>query len=110
MHSALARHDALLRAAVESSNGRVVKTTGDGLHAVFNSGLDGLQASINAQQSLRQETWGETGPLEVRMGLHIGEANRGAAIITARPSTAPPASCRPLMAARSFCRPTWPIW
>jgi class 3 adenylate cyclase len=33
---ALARHDAILRGAVESSNGQVVKTTGDGLHAVPN--------------------------------------------------------------------------
>ena len=30
MKAALERHDALLRAAVEGSNGQVVKTTGDG--------------------------------------------------------------------------------
>jgi class 3 adenylate cyclase len=30
MKAALARHDALLRSAVESSDGQVVKTTGDG--------------------------------------------------------------------------------
>jgi class 3 adenylate cyclase len=37
MQSALARHDAVLRTAVESHGGHVVKTTGDGLHAVFPS-------------------------------------------------------------------------
>ena len=35
MRPALERHDALLRAAVEGVGGQVVKTTGDGVHAVF---------------------------------------------------------------------------
>jgi class 3 adenylate cyclase len=35
MQTALARHDVLLRLAVEANGGRVVKSTGDGLHAVF---------------------------------------------------------------------------
>ena len=35
MRDALARHDELLRDAVESHGGFVVKTTGDGVHAVF---------------------------------------------------------------------------
>jgi predicted ATPase/class 3 adenylate cyclase len=74
MKAALERHDAILHAAVESSQGRVVKTTGDGLLAVFSSALDGVIACLKAQQSLLAEPWGETGPLRVRMGLHIGEA------------------------------------
>ena len=37
MQAALARHDAILRAAVEGCGGTVVKTTGDGLMAVFGS-------------------------------------------------------------------------
>ena len=73
MKIALARHDALLRAAVESCDGQVVKTTGDGVHAVFSSCLDGLNACLKAQFSLQDEPWGETGPLKVRMGLHVGE-------------------------------------
>jgi class 3 adenylate cyclase len=76
MKIALARHDALLRSAVESFNGQVVKTTGDGLHAVFASSLDGLNACLKAQFSLQDEPWGETGPLKVRMGLHAGEAQQ----------------------------------
>jgi class 3 adenylate cyclase len=35
MFGALARHDAIVRDAVESHGGRVVKTTDDGVHAVF---------------------------------------------------------------------------
>jgi predicted ATPase/class 3 adenylate cyclase len=76
MKTALARHDTLLRSAVESSDGQVVKSTGDGIHAVFASGLDGVKASLKAQHSLLNEPWGETGPLQVRMGLHIGEAQQ----------------------------------
>jgi predicted ATPase/class 3 adenylate cyclase len=76
MKDALARHDALLRSAVVDCSGQVVKTTGDGLHAVFASGLDGLKACLTAQFSLQDEPWGETGPLKVRMGLHFGEAQQ----------------------------------
>ena len=37
MQGALARHDVLLRAAIDAHDGHVVKTTGDGFHAVFAS-------------------------------------------------------------------------
>jgi predicted ATPase/class 3 adenylate cyclase len=74
MQVALERHDAILRNAVESANGRVVKTTGDGLMAVFASPADGVNACVKAQLELASHAWGETGPLRVRMGLHAGEA------------------------------------
>ena len=74
MQDALARHDAILRAAVEGCGGTVVKTTGDGLMAVFGSALDAITACLAAQEGLRDEPWGETGPLRVRMGTHVGEA------------------------------------
>jgi class 3 adenylate cyclase len=35
MKAALAEHDSILREAVESNNGHVLQTAGDGLHAVF---------------------------------------------------------------------------
>ena len=35
MRPALARHDEILRDAIEAHGGHVVKTTGDGVHAVF---------------------------------------------------------------------------
>jgi len=76
MKTVLARHDDLVRAAVEASKGQVVKTTGDGFHAAFASAQDGLSACIHAQRSLLKETWEQTGPLRVRMGLHIGEAQQ----------------------------------
>jgi predicted ATPase/class 3 adenylate cyclase len=74
MKSSLDRHDAILRGAVESAAGEVVKTTGDGLMAVFGSASDGVRACLRAQLDLANEPWNETGPLRVRMGLHLGEA------------------------------------
>lgn len=75
MGAALERHDAILRHAVEDSEGRVVKTMGDGLMAVFPSASAGLKVCLEAQLRLQDEPWGETGPLRVRMGMHAGEAD-----------------------------------
>jgi predicted ATPase/class 3 adenylate cyclase len=74
MKTAMERHDAILREAVEGAHGRVVKITGDGLMAVFRSASDSVGACLRAQQGLHDESWPETGPLRVRMGVHVGEA------------------------------------
>ena len=75
MQEALARHDELLRGAVESHGGHVVKSTGDGVHAVFASALEALEACLDAQRALARERWPmSTGALAVRMGVHSGEA------------------------------------
>jgi predicted ATPase/class 3 adenylate cyclase len=74
MRMAITRHDAILRGAVEDSGGQVVKTTGDGLMAIFSSVAGAVRSSVTAQRKLMQERWGETGTLRVRMGLHTGEA------------------------------------
>jgi predicted ATPase/class 3 adenylate cyclase len=76
MNDALARHDALLRDAVEAHGGHVVKGTGDGLHAVFATAGAAVAAAVAGQMGLQQETWSETGPLRVRMGLHTGVAEQ----------------------------------
>ena len=74
MRPALERHDSLLREAVEQHLGQVVKTTGDGLHGVFVSTRDALDAALAAQRALVAETWPVPGGLRVRMGLHTGDA------------------------------------
>ncbi len=38
MRPALVQHDTILKAAVETHRGRIIKTTGDGLHAVIEQG------------------------------------------------------------------------
>ncbi len=78
MKAALARHDAILRAAIEASGGHVVKATGDGLMAVFESACDAAAAGLAAQLDLAVAPWPETGPLRVRMGVHAGEAEERA--------------------------------
>jgi predicted ATPase/class 3 adenylate cyclase len=74
MGEALAAHDRLLRAAVQHAGGRVVKTTGDGLLAAFETAPAGLSAAISAQVALDATPWDETGPLRVRMAIHSGLA------------------------------------
>jgi predicted ATPase/class 3 adenylate cyclase len=75
MKGALARHDQILRDAVVGANGRVVKTTGDGLMAVFDSAPASVSACLGAQQGLMEAKWDTTGPLRVRMGINVGEAD-----------------------------------
>ena len=74
MRDALARHDELLREVIESHGGYVVKTTGDGFHAVFANPSDAVDATIGAQLALAGESWADTGALRVRMGIHSGQA------------------------------------
>ena len=76
MHGALARHDELVREAIEAHGGHVVKTTGDGFHAAFATARDALDAAVAAQLALTAEPWASTGRLRARMGVHTGEAQR----------------------------------
>jgi class 3 adenylate cyclase len=75
MPAALAQHDSLLRGIVETHGGRVFKTTGDGLHAVFDQASAAVAAALAGQQALAAGPWPglPQAPL-VRMGLHTGEA------------------------------------
>lgn len=83
MKTALARHDSILKEAIETNHGYVVKTTGDGVHAVFRAVADAIQASLDAQYTFqtsevfaKRPGEGKTSEvsLRVRMGLHTGEA------------------------------------
>ena len=77
MQVALARHDALLREAIERHNGTVFKTIGDAFCAVFESPVEAVQAAINAQQSLAKEPWpDESVQIRVRMAVHTGVAEQ----------------------------------
>src|SRR5262245_48375802 len=74
MQAALARHDAILRAAIEGHDGYVFSTSGDGLVAAFQAASAGVATATGAQTFLSQEEWPTSRPLRVRMGLHTGEA------------------------------------
>src|SRR5262245_64998904 len=70
MPAALARHDELVRDAIVGAKGHVVKTTGDGFHAVFANADEALAAATDAQLRLHAQSWDLPQPLRVRMGLH----------------------------------------
>ena len=72
MQPALAKHDSLARTAVERHHGTLVKTTGDGIHAVFGDPLDGVLAVVDLQQALADAGATAGLPLRIRCGLHAG--------------------------------------
>lgn len=93
MQAALAWHDELLRRAIESHHGRVVKSTGDGCLAAFASAAEAVAAIIDIQRALQAgsgpptpdhdgapagvEPSSAAGPvIRIRAGLHTGQAER----------------------------------
>ena len=74
MTHAMPRHDELLRDAVKSQGGFIVKNTGDGFHAVFVTAHDAVTAAVAAQRSLLADDWNIARTVRVRMGIHTGEA------------------------------------
>jgi predicted ATPase/class 3 adenylate cyclase len=76
MRPALARHDAISRAAVLGHGGTIVKMTGDGVHAAFDSPLDALASVLELQHELAAPDPGDGIALKVRCGLHRGADER----------------------------------
>jgi class 3 adenylate cyclase len=60
MKSALAKHDSILKEAVESNHGHIIKTTGDGVHAVFSTAIDSVNAALDAQRDFQTSEVSET--------------------------------------------------
>ena len=95
MRPALARHDTLLRGAINGNNGVVFKTMGDAFFAVFATATDALGAMLAAQIALHAEPWPDGARIRARMALHTGAAelrdqdyfgpplNRAARLLTA---------------------------
>jgi class 3 adenylate cyclase len=62
MQVALARHDEILRSAIEERGGYVFKTVGDAFCCAFPTAPDALEAALDAQRLLLEERWGESAP------------------------------------------------
>ena len=75
---AQARHDQILRAAIESSRGYVFQVIGDAFCAAFPTAGDAIRAAVKGQMDLQAEHWNST-PIRVRMGIHTGKAEIQAA-------------------------------
>jgi predicted ATPase/class 3 adenylate cyclase len=71
MRVELERHDALLRSAIESNGGHVVKGTGDGTLAAFSDADAALRAAAQAQGAVAG-----TVPFGVRVAVHTGAADQ----------------------------------
>jgi DNA-binding NarL/FixJ family response regulator/class 3 adenylate cyclase len=70
---AQARHNQILREAVESNNGYIFQVIGDAFCAAFSTAGDAVRAAVQSQLDLQAEQW-EGAPIKVRMGIHTGKA------------------------------------
>ncbi|MDQ2915058.1 MAG: adenylate/guanylate cyclase domain-containing protein [Chloroflexota bacterium] len=70
---AIALHHSILREAVQSAHGAVFETIGDAVYAAFTRVEDAARAAVAAQRELADAAWQETGPLRVRMAIHVGD-------------------------------------
>ncbi len=75
MHSALERHDAILRSSIEENDGRVFKTTGDAFFGAFPDARTALAAALKAQRGIGAADWEDVDGLAVRMAVHHGPAS-----------------------------------
>ena len=72
MSTALARHDALVRRAIEQHDGHIFMTAGDAFCAAFPNPRGALAAACDAQGLLMAEPWVEPVKIKARMALHAG--------------------------------------
>jgi predicted ATPase/class 3 adenylate cyclase len=75
----LERQAELLRAAFAAHGGREEGTEGDSFFVVFDSAVEAVNAAVEAQRALATESWPPGVEVNVRMGLHAGEASASAA-------------------------------
>ena len=71
-------HDEMLRAHVARAGGEIVKTTGDGVFAAFDTAPGAIETAIAIQRSLRDHRDPSGATLAVRIGLHAAEASQRA--------------------------------
>ena len=74
MHRAIERHNAILARAIHEHGGHHFKTIGDAFQAAFADPAAAVAAAVAAQRELAAEPWPETGPIRVRMAIHLGHA------------------------------------
>ncbi|MCW2747815.1 MAG: tyrosine protein kinase [Nocardioidaceae bacterium] len=66
----------ICRAAWSQWNGVEMGTEGDSFFVVFDDPLDAVNAAIQVQQNLGQQSWPEGEDVRLRIGLHTGAAVR----------------------------------
>src|SRR5262245_3888732 len=73
MTALLARHHEMLHQATQTHNGYVFQIVGDSFAVAFHSASDALNAAVDAQRLLQNESWAPAS-IKVRMGIHTGTA------------------------------------
>jgi predicted ATPase/class 3 adenylate cyclase/predicted negative regulator of RcsB-dependent stress response len=77
MADAVQQQEHLLKRTIEGAGGRVFKSVGDGVYAVFASPVDAVRVAVAAQRALLAERWdglADDDPIQVRIGVHTGAA------------------------------------
>ena len=72
----LAGHHALIRSALAAHGGREIDTQGDAFFAVFSSPRACVAAVLQMQRAIQAHAWPGGERVQVRMGIHCGEAVR----------------------------------
>src|SRR4028119_919612 len=75
MQAALARHDEIIRDAMESRGGYVFKTVGDAFCAAFRAAPDAFEAAVGAPRAVLSAPGGAVGRPR---GVRLGPGARGA--------------------------------
>jgi predicted ATPase/class 3 adenylate cyclase len=75
----LERQAEIMRAAIAAHGGREEGTEGDSFFVTFDSAIEAVEAAVEAQRALAAEPWPTGVEVNVRMGLHAGEASNSAA-------------------------------
>jgi predicted ATPase/class 3 adenylate cyclase len=73
----LERHNAILREAIGTSEGRELATQGDSFFSVFTEPTKAVEAAVHGQRALGASSWPAGASVRVRMGMHTGEARLG---------------------------------
>ena len=69
----LARHDSVVRSAIERHQGQVVKTQGDGFMAAFGSPDQAVRSAIAMQRAFDRGRRKDPAAVLVRIGIHHGD-------------------------------------
>jgi predicted ATPase/class 3 adenylate cyclase len=73
---AMVHHDAVVEAVIAEHNGMLVRPRGEGdsRFGVFRRATDAAAAALHIQRALAAEDWETSRPIQVRIALHMGEA------------------------------------
>ena len=76
MAADLAVHDEVLERAIADNGGTTISKGGDSFVAAFDEPGDAVAAAVVAQEMLTASTWRCADGIRVRMGVHLGAAQR----------------------------------